>query len=652
MIVDELNLSEKKIAQLKKKKLYTTEDIKYMFPVKYLDFRQPLTPDNALDGQRCVMVCTVMQVNRKSSFVEVIGRERTTFERISIKWFRQPYRYSEVSNLLGLDIAVGGIFKIDNQYGYEFVMPNVFTTDIENALTLYPVYPQIVGMSADTYAEIVNSVVTSSDTEDPLSEDFRKTFDLISENEMILNYHRPSDIPDIKLANKKNIYNRIYKFAKKMVADSENLETQSPYRPRILKKTNELIQQLQYKLTVDQQTVVKTFVEYAQAGRRVNALIQGDVGCGKTVCAFLIMFSMADNNYQSVLMAPTAVLARQHYEELSSYAEKCGYTTVYLGGDLKAKERRDILSKIKSGEANFIVGTHAVISKEVEFKNLALTVVDEEHKFGVIQRDSLRAKAKEGVHSISMSATPIPRSLAITLYGDAMEIFTIKTMPCGRLPIKTAVMNDDSSIFRIMQAEIERGHQCYIVCPQIDAKDDTESPESVEEVFQKVIDYFSIHNPSIKASIITGEMKDIDKTAIIDSFSENEIQILVATSIIEVGVNNQNATVIAIMNAERFGLASLHQLRGRVRRGKLQGYCILKSNELQNDRLAVMCSTTDGFEIAREDLLIRGAGDILGTRQSGDDSDIKLMLRYPVIYEQIRNYIKEKEICGNESLKL
>jgi len=366
------------------------------------------------------------------------------------------------------------------------------------------------------------------------------------------------------------------------------------------------------------------------------------------------MFSMADNGFQSVLMAPTGVLAKQHFKELSSYSEKYGYNTVYLGGDLKAKEKKEVLKKIKSGEAHFIIGTHAVISDNVEFKNLALTIVDEEHKFGVIQRETLRKKASEGVHSISMSATPIPRSLALTLYGDAMDIYTISTMPNGRLPVKTAVTNENKAIFSFMQKEIEKGHQCYIVCPLIenDTDDDRELPESVEEIYQKVCDYFLIHNKNIKASVITGKMNDEEKSRIIGEFSKNETQILIATTIIEVGVNVPNATVIAIMNAERFGLAGLHQLRGRVGRGNLQSYCILKSKELENERLQVMCETTDGFKIAQEDLKQRGTGDILGVKQSGEDENVKLMLKHPKIYEAIREYVRENEVVINESLKL
>ena len=227
-------------------------------------------------------------------------------------------------------------------------------------------------------------------------------------------------------------------------------------------------------------------------------------------------------------------------------------------------------------------------------------------------------------------------------------------MPAGRLPVKTGVVNSDDAIFRLIQAEAENGHQAYIVCPMIDSNDDSEedAPVSVEDVYKRTEAYFSTHNPNIKAAVITGKMKDAEKSEIINAFSKNEVQILIATTIIEVGVNVPNATVIAIMNAERFGLAGLHQLRGRVGRGNLQSYCVLKSLEKENERLAVMCKTTNGFEIAEEDLKIRGTGDFLGTRQSGDNENVRLMLKYPQIYQEIKEYIKEKELNGCEKLKL
>jgi len=652
MLIEELELSEKKTNQLKKKKLNTVEDIIYMFPKKYMDYRQAKSVDEAISGKKTIMICTVMDVKRGNKYIEVVGRECKSFRRVSIKWFSQPYKYSEVINLKGIDVAVGGLFNNDD-YGPSFVNPEIFTTDIPSAFKITPIYSKIAGMSNEYFLNVLNKSLNLIDIKDDLSENFRNYFNLITEREMVIKYHYPCSIDDIKLANKKIVYNRLYKLAKKMILDAGNVEKKSTYCPRILTNTNKLINELPYSLTDDQKIVVSEFVSNAQNGERVNALIQGDVGCGKTVCSFLIMFAMADNGYQSALMVPTGILAKQHFKELQFYAEKFGYKTVYLGGDLTVKEKKLALNMIKSGEATFVVGTHSIISDDVEFKNLGLTVVDEEHKFGVIQRETLKKKANDGVHSISMSATPIPRSLALTLYGEGMDIYTISTMPGGRVPVKTAVVNNDNSIFSFVQMEIENGHQCYIVCPLIDNNEDNENvPESVEDVYKKVTDYFSIHNKNIKASMITGKMKDNEKNQIIDDFSKNNTQILIATTIIEVGVNVPNATVITIMNAERFGLAGLHQLRGRVGRSNLQSYCMLKSLEKNNDRLEIMCMYTDGFKIAEEDLKLRGIGDLAGVKQSGDDESVSLMLKYPQIYEEIKNYIKEKEVFFNDSLKL
>ena len=322
-----------------------------------------------------------------------------------------------------------------------------------------------------------------------------------------------------------------------------------------------------------------------------------------------------------------------------------GLKAVYLSGDLKAKEKRECLKMIEDGTANFIVGTHSVISDSVKFKNLGLTVVDEEHKFGVIQRETLKNKADIGVHNISMSATPIPRSLAITLYGDAVVIYTIKSMPKGRLPIRTAVVNNYKSMLQFMEQEIRQGHQAYMVCPLIESGEiekDEKKPISVTEAYELANNYFEPRG--IKVEVITGKMKDEEKTEKITTFKENKAQVLIATTIIEVGTNVPNATVIAIMNAERFGLAGLHQLRGRVGRNSLQSYCMLVSTQKDNPRLEVMCETTNGFEIAEADLKLRGTGDFLGTKQSGEDKNVLLMLKYPKYYEAIKNYIKTGEI--------
>lgn len=645
MNLELLNIPEKKISQLKKKGIETIEDVTHMFPNKYIDYRNPKNLNNAVSGERCSMILYIMEVKKREKYVEAVCREEETRGDVKVKWFFQDYKYNEIYNLYKMHATVCGFFTKDPTFGCSFNNPDLFTTDVEGGLCIYPVYGKIKGMSDIYFSDIINKAIDiyKQNINDRFSADIRDYFKIEDECTMLNLMHHPKTVNDIFRGNKRLVFETLYDFAEKMIKSSEGIQKLSNIIPTKLMNCNKLIKELPYMLTDDQKKIVKTFMEQARSGKRVNALIQGDVGCGKTVCAFLLMFAMSDNGYQSALMAPTGVLARQHYEELTKYAEKFGLKTVYLSGDLKAKEKKEALEKIKDGTANFIVSTHAVLSDKVEFKNLGLTIVDEEHKFGVVQREILKKKADMGVHSISMSATPIPRSLALTLYGDALDIYTIESMPSGRKPVKTAVVNDNLSAFTFMEHEIKKGHQCYIVCPLIsdenliNADDDTEI-ESVMSVYKKTEDFFGIKG--IKSAVITGKMKDEEKNSIIDSFAKNETQILIATTIIEVGVNVPNATVMTIMEADRFGLAGLHQLRGRVGRSDIQSYCLLKSTKQNNDRLMAMCRTNNGFEIAEEDLKLRGTGEFTGTRQSGEDRNVRLMLKNPKFYQDIKEYIK------------
>ncbi len=635
-----------KLNQFKKKGINNVDDLILTFPRSYTDYSHAVTLRDAVSGDKVAMVVVVRDVVKRMGsrvpYVDIVCREEETRNQVIVRYFNMLYMYDRFIDCIDKTLVVCGKYS-DTEYGKQIINPEVFTDDVENALHIYPVYRKIAGMSDEYFNNVMNAALLQYEPEEELSDRLRSNFNLIGKAELISSIHRPKTGEDIKQASKRLVFERLYKFASKMVEDASGINRVSTIRPTSLTKTNELIKVFPYDLTSDQKEVITSLITTAQEGKRINALIQGDVGSGKTICAFLLMFAMADNGYQSALMAPTGVLAKQHYEELKGYAEKLGFTTVYLGSELKASEKKQIYAQIKSGEADFVVGTHSVISDAVEFKNLGLTVADEEHKFGVVQRETLKKKAGEGVHSVSMSATPIPRTLAMTLYNGALDIYTIMQMPNGRKPVKTAVVKDDISIFRFMEKEISMGHQCYVVCPLITdsdtASDDEEPPVSVEEALNNINNYFGIRG--IKAEAVTGKMKDEEKSIIIDRFKKNETQILVATTIIEVGVNVPNATVITIMNADRFGLAGLHQLRGRVGRSSLQSYCILKSDQDNNPRLEAMVSTTNGFEIAEADLKLRGTGDFLGTRQSGDDENIKLIMKYPTYYQRIKEYVEK-----------
>ena len=350
----------------------------------------------------------------------------------------------------------------------------------------------------------------------------------------------------------------------------------------------------------------------------MNRLIQGDVGSGKTILAVLALLMCAANGYQGAMMAPTEVLAVQHFETISSYVKKYGiaFRPVLLTGSMTAKEKREAYAKIASGEANLIIGTHALIQEKVEYKNLALVVTDEQHRFGVRQREMLASKGLYP-HILVMSATPIPRTLAIILYGD-LDISVIKELPKNRLPIKNCVVDTSyrKTAYHFMKKQIAQGRQCYVICPMVEENETTEAENVIDYTEQLQAEM----GDTIKVQYLHGRMKQKEKDQIMEAFGKNEIQILVSTTVIEVGIDVPNATVMMIENAERFGLAQLHQLRGRVGRGSYQSYCIFisasKSKETK-ERLEILNKSNDGFFIASEDLRLRGPGDLFGIRQSG-----------------------------------
>ena len=450
--------------------------------------------------------------------------------------------------------------------------------------------------------------------------------------------HAPQDETDIMLSRRRRAVDVLYPFCYGLEVKKAEAAKVSPFRIKdaaaVVKKAQN---ELPFALTEDQNKAVRHVLEEMQLGNRVDALVQGDVGCGKTVVAQIAALGMAMNGYQCAVMCPTLVLAGQHYDDFTNFLAKFGYTVVSLHGGMKVREEKAALAKIASGEANVVVGTHSIFSDKVKFKKLGLTIVDEEHRFGVEQREGLKQKAKEGVHNISMSATPIPRTLATTLYGEGTEIVNIHTMPAGRKPVKTIVWSNENTCMESVYKQIKQGHQCYVICPLIEDSDaDTlAGVESVETTAQNLKAWFAKY-PGVRIEAISGDMKAKDVQAGIDKFAAGSADILISTTIVEVGVNVPNSTVIVIKNAERFGLAQLHQLRGRVGRSSFQSYCVLLSQDKENERLQTMAATTDGFKIAEKDLELRGTGQILGVKQSGKDMYMETMLKYPKLYKEIR----------------
>ena len=408
-----------------------------------------------------------------------------------------------------------------------------------------------------------------------------------------------------------------------------------------------LIEALPYRLTGAQLRVWREIEDDLVSGNRMNRLVQGDVGSGKTILAFLALILAVSNGYQGAMMAPTEILARQHYEQLRDLAEKhrLPIRSILLTGSVSSTEKKKIYQKIESGEVNVIIGTHALIQEKVKYRSLGLVITDEQHRFGVRQRESFGEKG-ENAHVLVMSATPIPRTLAIILYGD-LHLSLVDELPAQRLPIKNCVVNTRyrKKAYGFIAAEVKKGRQVYVICPMVDENENAGDIENVTDYTQKLRNELPVQ---IRIEFLHGKMRPAEKNRIMEEFSRGNIDVLVSTTVIEVGINVPNATVMMVENAERFGLAQLHQLRGRIGRGKEQSYCIFVSGtdtEASMQRLEILNKSNDGFFIAEEDLKMRGPGDLFGIRQSGSLSfevadiyeDNSLLKRISVTVDEILN---------------
>lgn len=640
MELSRLRVDPKKEKQFNKKDIYSAEDLVNYLPRAYRDFRNET---GVLDEGETS--CFIMKTEKmwspamtaKTPYFRVMGTILSTGEQISVTFFHQNYLQRELAPFMGQNFWVAGKVKRNYQFNnYQVTSPELFEPLTKDVKKIYPVYSKVPGMSDEYLTERIRLALSFPDvTAEILPVETVQTAGLMSRKEALYYLHNPTSMESIEKAQERVLYDDLIYFA---IHNEWAKKASSPVSPATImtsRKMNELIESLPYQLTDDQKNTVDDMLKNAKKHTRIHALVQGDVGCGKTIIAILMMVVMAENGYQSVLMAPTQVLALQHYEELTRLAEPLGFKTVFLGATQKAKERKDALALIENGEADFVVGTHSVISKDVVYHKLGLTITDEEHKFGVTQRAALVAKAAEGVHSITMSATPIPRTLAQVVHGSTLQLYSIHTMPNGRKPVITGLATTKEKLYSFIIKEAKLGHQTYVVCPLIDQSDVLEDVKSVEEVRAE---YEQALGPyGIKIAALSGRNSKKETDEILDAFKNGEINVLISTTVVEVGVNVPTATLMVISNAERFGLASLHQLRGRVGRSDLQAFCVLDNASDKAEakaRLQVMVDTTDGFKIAEADLKLRGAGDILGTKQSGDNKYMMLAMLHPNEYER------------------
>ena len=509
--------------------------------------------------------------------------------------------------------------------------PEIFTPAAYHELlaSLQPVYGLTAGLTNKMVSKAVAQVLERcAPAQDYLPEKIRARYELCEINYALHEVHFPKDQEHLATARRRIVFEEFFLFILSLRQLKEQTEGITNVFPiRAVWKTEEVIENMPYRLTNAQMRVWGELERDLKGHTRMARLVQGDVGSGKTILAFLAMIMTAENGYQSALMVPTEVLARQHYESLCTLLKENNlteYNPRLLTGSTKAKERREIYASLEDGSCKMVIGTHALIQEKVQYKNLALVITDEQHRFGVEQRSRLWTKNAVVPHVLVMTATPIPRTLAMTLYGD-LDVSVIDELPPGRKPIQTVHRYDNkkAQLYDFLRKEIGQGRQVYVVYPLIEGSEKLDY-KNLEEGFETFKEVF----PEYKVCMVHGKMKAADKEAEMQKFISGEAQILMATTVIEVGVNVPNASVMVIESAERFGLSQLHQLRGRVGRGAEQSYCVLVSSyKLSNEtrkRLEIMVSSNNGFEIAEADLRLRGHGDLEGTRQSGEGIDLKI----------------------------
>ncbi|WP_461811165.1 ATP-dependent DNA helicase RecG [Faecalimonas sp.] len=540
--------------------------------------------------------------------------------QLKVVWFRMPFlkntlRSGSVITLRGKVSHRKGILTMEQP---EIFYPSIKYQEKEN--TLQPVYPLTSGITNNTITKLVRQILENLDLKkENLPDYMRMKYQLAEYNYAVRGIHFPSNKEEYYHARERLVFEEFLLFLLSLRRLKENKEkTENAFSFTTPKEIEKFLNQLPYELTTAQKKVWEEIKGDLGGKTAMARLVQGDVGSGKTIIALLGLMFVGLNGYQGALMAPTEVLAKQHYQSICEMFDKyeIPLKTELLTGSMTLKEKRLVYEKIEKGEVDLIIGTHALIQEKVKYKNLALVITDEQHRFGVKQREKLAEKG-ETPHILVMSATPIPRTLAIILYGD-LDISVIDELPANRLPIKNCVVDTSyrKTAYNFMKKQIGQGRQCYVICPMV------EESETLE--VENVTDYAKTLQEELGNQIhvqyLHGKMKQRQKDEIMEKFARNEIQVLVSTTVIEVGINVPNATVMMIENAERFGLAQLHQLRGRVGRGDYQSYCIFmtatKSKETKK-RLEILNKSNDGFYIAGEDLKLRGPGDLFGIRQSG-----------------------------------
>ncbi|MDO5088270.1 MAG: ATP-dependent DNA helicase RecG [Leptotrichiaceae bacterium] len=647
--------------------VYTLYDLFYFFPRTYEDRAGSKNISEVLPDEFVVIKGTVINtVNQyikagRTMFRAILKDETGIMELI---WFNNKFMKSNIK--VGDELLVYGKIKYAGKFQivnpeYKKMYPGSTGKEISIHEQILPIYPSTASLRQEAIRKVIHEALLDYGylLQENIPENLIKKEKLLSRKDALLNIHFPESTEKCREAKKRFMMEEILLLEMGILQNRFETDkgNNNIYELEDNKQlVSKFIENLEYELTKAQKKVINEIYRELKVGKIVNRLIQGDVGSGKTVVALIMLLYMAENSYQGVIMAPTEILATQHYLGIVDIFNNLDVRVELLTGSVKGKKREKLLAEIESGLVDIIIGTHALIENDVVFKNLGLIVIDEQHRFGVVQRKLLREKGSIA-NLIVMSATPIPRSLALTIYGD-LDVSIINELPMGRVPIKTKWIKnceEKDKMYSFIEKKIKEGRQIYVVSPLIE-ESETLNVKSAQETYEEYKEIF----PNRRSALIHGRQKYKEKQEIMRKFKNHELDILISTTVIEVGVNVPNASVMVIRDAQRFGLSSLHQLRGRVGRGKYQSYCFLESetdNELSMKRLGIMEKTTDGFKIAEEDLKLRNSGEVLGTRQSGVSdmmlTDIvKNVKEIKLIRDYVINYLEEHNgKIDNEYLK-
>lgn len=628
--------------RLNKVGIFTVLDLLLYFPRDYEFLNDDISLNGDTSDEKAILKCKAKSYG--SSIRTRNGKTLTTINftynnlKVIGKWFNQPY--IKRNFILGNEYNLMGKFKKVNNT-LEVINPLIPCKEA-NKSEILPIYTLKNGLTNKILVKLINEILKNMIIKENLPDEIVKKYKLISLDKAIRSIHFPAGRGELQSAINRLKFQELFTYSLKIIMMKAHIKKEnSGISFKMSPLLKDLKESLPYTLTNAQSRTLREILLDQKRNIAMNRLVQGDVGSGKTLVALISMFNVYMNGYQTVLMAPTEILANQHYAEAKKYLDKFGVDIELLTGSTKEKEKKRIKEKIASGKEIMLIGTHAVIQDDVELNNLGLVVTDEQHRFGVEQRSRLINKNKRA-DVLVMTATPIPRTLSLYLYSD-LDISIIDELPPGRKPIDTMLvdMNQRMKAYNFALKEVEKGRQFYIVSPLIEENEKL-NLNSVEKIYEELKNGIF---KDIRIEILHGKMAGKDKDKIINTFKNGEIKGIISTTVIEVGVNVPNSTMMIIENAERFGLAQLHQLRGRVGRGEHKSYCILianTKNDITRRRMEIMTESSDGFYIAEEDLKLRGAGEVFGMRQHGDEGFI------------LANVVDDINIlkCANHEVKL